>query len=222
MRYLPLVPLILLLTGAVVSPSGVHALENERKTGTRGERVYDLRDFTRIEVSGVYDISVEVGPDFSIRLSSREASLDRVHVRAANETLYLGHQKGRSWRSKKSVDAAISLPALYGIEASGVVDGEIRGIDTDLFRVEVSGVGDLMLKGTCGMLRARLSGVGDLDASDLKCAHVDVKVSGVGDARVHASESLDANVSGIGDLTCFGSPSRVKKNKTFFSSISVH
>ncbi len=222
MRYLPPVSMILLLAGATLFPRGAYAHEEKGETGTRGERIYDLRDFNQIEVSGVYEISVEIGPDFAIRLSGREERLQHARVRVSNETLYLGHHKGRTLRSKKGVDAVISLPALAGIEASGVVDGEIRGIDADLFRVEVSGVGDLMLTGKCAHLWARLSGVGDLDASDLKCAHVDVKVSGVGDVRVHASESLDANVSGIGDLTCFGSPSRVKKNKTFFSSISVH
>lgn len=196
------------------------------------EQAYDYRDFERINISGIYEVNVRVrnGSDYMIRLSGREAALARALVRVENNTLYLGHKKRdfntkkrRSGsRGKKMLTAIISLPRLHGINISGVVEGRISGIDVDKFNVEVSGVGDLRLAGKCNSLIAELSGVGDLNARALVCRSADVSVSGVGDAQVYASESLKARVSGIGDLTCYGSPKRVRKNRSFFSSIRVH
>ncbi|MEL7014784.1 MAG: head GIN domain-containing protein [Pseudomonadota bacterium] len=188
----------------------------------RIERRINEGSFSRIEVSGVYDIAVNHGADHSVVLSGREKSIAHARVSIRNDTLFLGHQKGRHFRNKKSVDATITLPHLREIIVSGVVEGSVRGVDTDDFAIRVSGVGDLRVDGRCTQLRADLSGVGDLDARELKCDAVKITVSGVGDARVYAKKELDAHVSGIGDLTCFGSPARVRKNKSFFSSINVH
>lgn len=207
---------LLTLSGAVNAPAGAFIYGDEQV-----ERRITEGKFTRIEVSGVYEISVKRGPDHDVRLSGRENALARATVRIDNDTLYLGHKKGRGFRSKRSVEANITLPDLRTVEISGVVDGRVSGVDTDNFRISVSGVGDLNIDGKCNTLYATLSGVGDLDAADLKCHKATIRVSGVGDARVFADEALDAHVSGIGDLTCYGSPKKVKKNKSFFSSISV-
>ena len=63
--------------------------------------------------------------------------------------------------------------------------------------------------------------MGDLDAEELRCADVEVRVSGIGEARVYASESVDASVSGIGSISIYGSPSDVTKDKSVFADISV-
>jgi len=190
--------------------------------GDKSEKTFDYRDFERIKVSGVYELNIRNGADYSIRLSGKELALDRASIRVENKTLYLGHQKKIGYRGKKSISANINLPSLHEIHVSGVVDGIVHDIDVDNFRVEVSGVGDLKLTGRCNALRADLSGVGDLNAKNLICRAVDVAVTGVGDATVYASDSLKAHVSGIGDLTCYGSPKNVRKNRNFFSSIRVH
>ena len=47
-------------------------------------------------------------------------------------------------------------------------------------------------------------------------------VSGVGDASVYASDSVDASVSGVGDIDVYGEPADVKKDGGMFASITVH
>ncbi len=189
--------------------------------------VYNLKDFDRIEISGIYDIEVQNGLDYKIKLSGSQSALLRASVKVENNTLVLGHKrvrgrKNKKLRGRKSITAFISVPDLRAIHVSGVVDGDVRNINTQNFKVSVSGVGDLKLTGKCGRLDADLSGVGDLNAKALVCKAADVSVSGVGDATVYASQSLNARVSGIGDLDCFGSPKQVRKNRTFFSTIRVH
>ncbi len=194
------------------------------QTGSNQKQSPPIRykDFENIDVAGVYEIKVVSGADFDVQLMGSKAALARAKVRVEDKTLYLGRMKKRGSRGKKTVYATISLPMLKQVQVSGVVEGRIKGVDTDNFEVNVSGVGDLTIEGRCGRLVATLSGVGDLNARGLKCQVVDVSVSGVGDAKVYATQSLNARVSGIGDLTCYGSPREVRKNRNFFSSIRVH
>lgn len=209
--------------GAILAGGAVASEEN--KVTTR----LDLSGFDAIEVAGVYELDVRVGPEFSVELSGPDYEIERVEASVENGTLSLSQRKKnrrdkrRKWRdNREGVDAVITLPNLVSLDVSGVVEGIISEIDTESFRLEISGVGDIELDGECGTLTADVSGVGDLDADELECRRVDVQVSGVGDASVFASEEVRATVSGMGDIDVYGSPERVEKNNSMFAEITVH
>lgn len=185
---------------------------------------FDLTGFDSIDVSGVYELDVRVGPDFSIELSGPAYEMERVEASVRNGVLHLDQkERRRRWGdNRQGVDAVITLPSLAAIDISGVVDGAIAGVNSDRFEVDISGVGDIRFDGECGALDARVSGVGDLDADALECRVVTVRVSGVGDASVYASEEVDARVSGMGDIDVYGSPERVSKSDSMFAEITVH
>ncbi len=187
---------------------------------------YDLSGFDAIDVAGVYELDVRVGGDFSIALSGPAYEMNRVEVSVKNGALVLDQRKRqrgeKNRNNREGVEAVITLPALTGLTVSGVVDGEIEGVDSDQFNIKISGVGDVHIAGQCGTLDAKLSGVGDLDARSLECRSADVTVSGVGSAVVFASDEVEARVSGMGDIDVYGSPEKVSKNKGMFADITVH
>lgn len=196
---------------------------SDRDKGEEVTRTLELRDFDKVDIRGVYELDVTVGPDFAVALSGEPDDLDRVEARVEGGELVLDQrkrEKGERRRDHDGVTAVISMPALVALEVSGVVDGKIAGIAADAFKVEISGVGDMSLSGTCNSLDADVSGIGDLDADALQCKSVDVTVSGVGDANVYASESVDAEISGMGEISVSGSPEKVEKSGGMFA-ISV-
>ncbi|MEQ1928949.1 MAG: head GIN domain-containing protein [Parvularculaceae bacterium] len=198
--------------------------DDEDDDGEKSSRTLDLRDFDKIDVRGVFELDVKVGPAFAIVLSGEADDLDRVEASVEEGALILDQrkrQKGEHRRGHDSVKATVSLPSLTAVEASGVVDGEIEGVAAATFKVEISGVGDMKIAGTCDALEADVSGVGDLDAEGLQCKTVEVTVSGVGDADVYASEAVEATVSGMGEISVAGSPEKVEKNGGMFSNIDV-
>ena len=121
----------------------------------------------------------------------------------------------------KDVSVKISMPALEGLDISGVVDMDVQGIRAEALTVDVSGIGDVGLAGECGTLEVDLSGIADLDAGDLRCQAVDIDVSGLGDASVYASKAVDADVSGIGSVDVDGSPNLVRKDTHLFADIEI-
>lgn len=184
----------------------------------------DLAGFDRIDIGGVFEIDVAVGGDFAVTVSGAPEDIERLDATVENGVLKLDQDDNRAgkkrWRNQ-GMTAVISLPSLTGFDLAGVASGEVTGVDADEFRVDLAGVGDLTLAGTCGRLDAQVSGVGDLDARALECREVDIDVSGVGEASVYASEAVDATVSGIGSIDIYGSPAAVEKTSNFIASITV-
>jgi Putative auto-transporter adhesin, head GIN domain len=185
---------------------------------------YDLVGFDRIDISGVYELDVRIGKDFSIELSGPDDEMARVETTVKDGVLYLDQRKTkrRKHHNRDGVKAKITLPSLVGLEVSGVVEGSVTNIDTEDFVLAISGVGDVELSGECGAFDAKVSGVGDLDAKALECRAVDIAVSGVGDASVFARDEVDARVSGMGDIDIYGGPKSVQKSSSMFADITVH
>lgn len=206
---------------------GVNLRDGKRDTSKDVARTFDFTGFDSLNVAGIYEVDVTVGGDaYSVSLSGPPAELDRASVRVDGGRLVLDRKDGEKkieggWRNRQSVTAKITMPALSAFEASGVVDAEVSGVGAERLTLQLSGVGDLEVKGTCGALTANLSGVGHLDAENLECKSATVSVSGVGDASVNATEKVDASVGGIGSITVYGAPKEVAKSSSLFSSITV-
>ncbi len=181
----------------------------------------DLRDFDAIEIGGAYKLDVIVGEDFSIELSGPAEEMSRVEATLKNGALVLG-TKRKIRGDNKGVKAVVTMPALNRLSVSGVADADISGVRAETFKLDLSGVGEVNIAGACEQLYARVSGVGEIDAQSFQCKAVDVKVAGVGEARVYASERVSAEVSGMGGITVYGAPKIVNKRGGFFSEIKVH
>jgi hypothetical protein len=191
---------------------------SERDRGADVSRTAPVSDFDRIDIAGVIELDATVGGDYALTLSGRQEDLDRARAEVVDGVLILdtAHQEGRIGRKivRRGVTARLTVPALVGVSAAGVVDGSVKGISGGPFKVSISGVGDLDLSGTCDTLDAEVSGVGDLDAEALECRVVKVEVSGVGGASVYASERVDADIAGVGKIDVYGSPAEVSKTKS--------
>lgn len=219
----------LLLAAGIAAGAAYHAFGELGDVGERDRskditEVVDVSGFNEIAISGVYEAIVTVGPDFSMSLSGAPEDIERAEIDVVNGKLRLGYDSNRSGKRRLrmgGMTATIAMPALQGVDVSGVGDVKVAGVAADHFKAQLSGVGDLDLSGTCNALTARVSGVGELDAEMLRCKTVDVRVSGVGDASVYASQSAEAHVSGVGAIDIHGSPARVEKNSGFLSNISV-
>ncbi len=204
------------LAGLIAPLAGASAQEMEKS--------FEFRDFNRIAVAGVYHLEVDVGGDYSVKLTGPAHEMERVETYLKGSTLKLdlrdrrfGEKRGKH----EGIEARVTLPSLVGLHMSGVVDGEVRGVNSDTFEVAISGVGEMRIAGECNQLKAEVSGVGGLDSKGLKCRDVKVIVSGVGEATVYAIDAVDAIVSGMGDITVHGSPKHVKKSGGMFADISI-
>jgi hypothetical protein len=149
------------------------------------KETHDLSGFTEIEVSGIYKRDVQVGGEFSGKTSGKPKDVKHMEIYVKNGALVLGtDDEKKSWKmgrknNNNGIHATITLPVLEAVEVAGIATGEIIGIDSKRFEIDIAGISDLTFEGTCGTLEMDQAGIGKTDASDLKCEDVDVDLAGL-------------------------------------------
>lgn len=68
-------------------------------------------------------------------------------------------------------------------------------------------------------LEVDVSGATSLDARDLKAENVEIDISGASNAKVYASNKLEAEASGASHITFYGDPEKVETDVSGASNI---
>ena len=216
---------------AMILASTSSAMAHEVDDKDRVEQTHDIKDFTKIRVTGVYELEVQVGEAFSVFTSGKHKDVEDMEVYLKGSTLVLAQDEdrrnktininGRKNKNNRGIRAVITLPSLEGLDITGIGTGDIKGIDSKRFVIESAGISDMELSGTCGELDVDMAGLGEIRAENLKCEDVDVDLAGMGEIRVYASKSVSADAAGIGSIEVYGNPENVEKSKSFMASVKI-
>jgi hypothetical protein len=168
--------------------------------------------FSRIDLAGSPDVEVTIGPAISVAVTTDDNLLPFIATTVDGDVLRIDSKQ--SYNTRLGVNVKITAPALKGVTVAGSGDIHVTGLTAGEMGAEVTGSGDITLKGAADRLRARITGSGDLRAGDLAAKDVQVTVTGSGAATVRAGERLEASVTGSGDVHYYGNPSQVRKSVT--------
>ena len=89
------------------------------------------------------------------------------------------------------------------INGSGDMD---MGVEADELKAAINGSGNIMMAGAANYLEAEIIGSGDIKAFDLYSQNADVFISGSGETRIRAEQTLEVRISGSGDVHYKGYP----------------
>lgn len=82
-------------------------------------------------------------------------------------------------------------------------------INSDSIEANLSGSGDITLRGKTKSLEANVSGSGDIEAFELVAERSKVALSGSGNISTNCSEFIEARVAGSGDIEYKGNPKKI-------------
>ena len=194
----------------------------ERPSRDSASQNRDVEPFTKILVKGAIDLDLKMGDSQSLEVETAANRIDDVTTEVKDGVLIIDMEdRGKRFWKDVEVDVKINVASLEGIEVQGVVNGDLRDINAERFDIEIKGVANLDVEGSCSTLVLDFRGVGNIDADALKCDAVDVDVRGTGKASVHANNSVDANMAGIGSINVYGDPKDVSKRVGGLGSISI-
>jgi hypothetical protein len=196
---------ILTLTTALLGACGSRG-SGDRKTETR-----ELEGFQSIELGGALDLIVHVGAaEQKVVISGDDNLVSKVETRVSGGKLHVEHE---GWmRPELPMQIEVWLPKLEAIEASGASDIDVDNLVGERFELELSGAGDIELRGKVDQLEVELSGAGDVDARTLEAKRVAIDISGAGEAKVWTTEKLDVDISGAGEVEYWGNPSEIQQD----------
>lgn len=164
----------------------------------------DLSGFTGVEANAGTDVTVTVGPNFSVDVSGPGA--DHVVTRIVGHKLVVGYDSGFHWGMRAHADVRVTMPRVESLSASSGADLIATGLNGGDVALDSSSGSDLRVSGQCASFTASASSGADLDARDLRCENGSVDASSGGGARVFASGRLNVDASSGGDITAYGNP----------------
>ncbi len=192
----------------------------------------NVKGFTRISFGVAGNLSIKIGPEFSVVLEGDEDYVERVITEVSGDRLII---KLENWRFRFSdfdekVNVYITLPEIDGLGVSGSGKAEIlddikngddlslsvsgsgklltAGVEVDNLDCSISGSGDILIgsDGNADDGEISISGSGSYSGASMEIDHLEVSVSGSGNCRCKAGDSITARISGSGNVTYYGNP----------------
>lgn len=183
-----------------------------------------IGDFTGIKAGDSFIINITQSDASSVKVTAPESVQSQIKTEVKEGILMITSEG--NIKTNDDIVISVGIKSLNSLDISGAAElksenqlicekldvtsngaGDIH-IDVKAAEIKaaISGAGDVTIKGTAQSLNATVSGAGNLKAAGLETAKVNAKVSGAGDAKVYASQSLDADVSGAGSIIYKGNP----------------
>jgi len=208
----------------------VKAEKQDRKVG----------NFTKIEVSGAFNVILTQGSSASLTLEASEELLEKVISEVKGDKLILRLENNTRITGTDSPTAYISFINLEEIDLSGAVkisgtntmkfeNLEIEGsgaskvnltLSANRLKCEASGASDIMLAGDASAFEADLSGASKIDAEELKTVNCTLDCSGASTSKVYVTGSLKVDGSGACKVIYTGNPKQVDSDMSGASKIS--
>jgi len=203
-----------------------------RKTESR-----QVSDFTGIDASYCFDITVNKGNSESLAIEADDEVMPYVRSEVKNGVLRLYLDKN-DLQNTGNLKAVITMKNLDNVSLSGAckltannlftpdnfkadcsgISSITVNVKTDQLNVELSGASVVNLTGSANDLKMNASGISVIKAENLTVKNADVRVSEMCKATVNVTNHLKAEASGGASITYKGSPS-VDSNSNDMSEI---
>jgi len=194
--------------------------------------VLTLNPFNVFESNGSFDIDFHFGDLNEIRITADSNIQEIITAKVVNGKLEVSFEKKLNIRPSQKVKLSITTQVINSIivngsgnivsekietsnkfkikiNGSGNFKGEVHAPDVE---TEISGSGDILLRGTCQSTSIKINGSAKIDAKELLSDAAIVSISGSGTIYVYARESIEANISGSGTIYLEGNPSKITKS----------
>ncbi|MCP5145313.1 MAG: DUF2807 domain-containing protein [Gammaproteobacteria bacterium] len=189
----------------------------------------DLRDFTAVEVRGLWELELRQGDEFSVELRLPEKGAGSRQVYVSDGRLILGaapDRFGNPWRDKKHdghPQAIVVMPALAALSITGAGTVDFAGFDSPELRVSVSGAANIQGRDSkAERLKLNISGAGNIDMKQIAAVNADVNLSGAGNIKLGMDGGeLSGNVAGMGRVIYYGPVSDVTIKATGMSRVKA-
>lgn len=189
-----------------------------RGSGNTTTEKRNVAGFDSVEVSGVFQVDIVAGKDFSVEVQADDNIVPLVTTEVSGSTLHIGLDKRVNSRGDMIV--RITAPNIREVESSGVSKITASGIKNDAFTIKSSGASKMTVAGETAKLSIDVSGAGKVDAEDLKAVDADVDASGACHVSLNVSGSLKTDASGASHITYTGDPKTVDNHQSGVGSVS--
>jgi Protein of unknown function (DUF2807). len=191
-------------------------------------RSYKVNDFSKVTISHPLNVVYKANPDSAgyISIYGESNILDLISLKSEKGNLSI------KLNGMRTPEFGVILIRMYSSQLNNVVNeggssfeilspindseiklsvigtGQIKAgqIDCGLLNVNISGGGDILVKGTAGMGDYSVTGKGEIRANDVVANEANATITGSGTIRCNATKSLKTFLTGNGKIIYSGQP----------------
>jgi hypothetical protein len=178
----------------------------------------DVKGFTSVDVSGVFQVEIVSGKDYSVEVQADDNILPLIETNVSGSTLQIDLKDKASTRSDMVV--RITAPNIERVETTGASKVTASGIKNDSFSINTTGASKVYLTGETANLDIDVTGASLVDAEQLNAAIANIQASGASKINVNVSGELHSEASGASRIVYSGDPKTVDNHQSGASSIS--
>jgi hypothetical protein len=202
----------------IVTGSGIMAAEER-----------DVSGFTAIELNGVGRLYIIQGGTESLKIEAENNILPELSSDVAAGTLTLGYVDN-FWRKSviptEQIVYTLTVVDLTEITINGAGDVDVEELETnsldlivngagkieiddltsDELSVHINGTATIELGGEVSEQTVDINGTGNYQAADMQSSSAQIKIQGLGNARVWVVDVLTLTINGGGSVSYYGSP----------------
>tara|TARA_B110000459_G_scaffold50182_1_gene56038 strand:+ start:310 stop:1035 length:726 start_codon:yes stop_codon:yes gene_type:complete len=197
-----------------------------RGSGNVTTKTHSTSDYHKVDLVGFMDVKLEKGTEGTITVKTDDNIHEYVSIESNKGVLKIKIKNNIHISTKKGLYITVPFSDLDNVSLTGSGDvltssqiksdqfeAELTGsgdmildVDSNIIDAKVTGSGDLKIIGSTTHLEIKVIGSGDFDGDSLNSQNVQAYVSGSGNARVVAKNSIKARINGSGDINYSGNP----------------
>jgi hypothetical protein len=192
----------------------------------------DADKFSKVNMQMEANVTVTQGVENSVVIHAQKNIADAIETSINGKTLKIYSNDNLIPSEPISIDITMNNIEMLEISGSGVMksSGTLKTPELNLklsgsgkiyadvvcnkIKTEISGSGEMTLKGAATESNLEISGSGHLYAFDLMTQIAKTEISGSGDAEITSVSELNAKISGSGSVVYKGNPPTLNKKVT--------
>ncbi|MCB1827147.1 MAG: DUF2807 domain-containing protein [Coxiellaceae bacterium] len=190
--------------------------DNVSGNGKSVTKSRQVASFTKVQVSGAYRIVIHQASASSVKITTDSNIEPLVVTNVKGDTLRIHNKKGVGFSLNRPVLVELSVKELKQLSLSGANEIVATGLNDDKLDMNTNGSAQGSVAGKIDKFKLQVSGSATIDASQLVSKKVSVRLTGSGQVKVNATDSLESHITGSGTVIYSGDPSDV--NQTIVGS----
>lgn len=189
----------------------------EKGSGNMATERREIGDFSKIDVSHVFQVEVTAQSNYSVEVEADDNLLQYVKTEVRGGTLHI--ELDHRVKTGNPMRVRVSAPNIDRIEATGASRVNVSNLKNGELAIDTSGASKVSINGETGNLIVDISGASSVDAASLTAATANIDASGASNVTVNAANELIADASGASRINYLGSP-KVSKHTSGAASVS--
>jgi phage shock protein PspC (stress-responsive transcriptional regulator) len=204
--------------------------------GTARKTTTSTDEFSEIEVSGAFRVTVRQGDSYKAEAAGRPDDISDVRLDIRSNRLVVHNRGSNGFFSafgnhRNPVLVTVTLPRLRSLELSAACQADVSGFRDEELRLEASSASSVRLNVNVPRLEVDLSSAAhaeligsatnlvvdgssasSVDALGLRATQASLELSSSSEAKVHATDELKVDLSSSSQVRYIGRPGRIEKD----------